>query len=120
MGRLCGGNLFSAPMVNTISGSMTESVSGGNSCERQPFAKYNAQIDEVLVIMQDNVNKVVERGDAMDNLENRADNLQFQSNQFERHSRRVQNRMLLQNIKGWAIIGLIVSVLLTIIIVTIY
>ena len=51
-------------------------------------------MDEVLVIMKDNVNKVMERGEAMDNLENRADNLQFHSNQFERHSRRVQNRLV--------------------------
>jgi len=43
--------------------------------------------------------------------------LQLHSNQFERHSRRVQNKMLMQNLKGWLIIGLIVSVLLTILIV---
>merc|ERR1711914_18741 len=112
-------------MVSTISGSLGESSGNGpsivNGCpregERQPFAKYNAQIDEVLVIMQDNVNKVMERGEAMDNLENRADNLQLHSNQFERHSRRVQNKMLMQNLKGWLITGLIVSVLLTILIV---
>merc|ERR1712159_646132 len=112
-------------MVNTVSGSLGESSRNGpsivNGCpqegERQPFAKYNAQIDEVLVIMQDNVNKVMERGEAMDNLDTRADSLQLHSNQFERHSRRVQNKMLMQNIKGWLIIGLIVSVLLAIIIV---
>ena len=83
------------PSQNQSSGNGPSIVNGSQrEGERQPFAKYNAQIDEVLVIMQDNVNKVMERGEAMDNLDTRADNLQLHSNQFERHSRRVQNKLV--------------------------
>ncbi|CAD5220202.1 unnamed protein product [Bursaphelenchus okinawaensis] len=74
------------------------------------------QILEVKTVMSDNVARVLERGDRLDNLDTRAEALQQSSENFKTTAHRVQRSMCMKNLK-WTIILSIVSVLLVILVV---
>ncbi|XP_014615879.1 PREDICTED: synaptobrevin homolog 2-like isoform X2 [Polistes canadensis] len=70
------------------------------------------QIDDVTNVMRDNVMKVMERGDKLEDLQDASDRLSMTSNQFREAANKAQRRMWLQNLKSRIFI---VSVILTII-----
>ncbi|KAI8826543.1 synaptobrevin, partial [Fimicolochytrium jonesii] len=74
------------------------------------------QVNEVVGIMQDNINKVMQRGEQLDTLQNKTDDLQQSSLQFQRGASRVRKQMWWKDMKMKLIIGGIVAVILIIII----
>merc|ERR1712106_235763 len=74
------------------------------------------QLEEVVVIMSDNVDKVMQRGENLDNMDQRADQLLLNSAQFERRSNQMRRKMMIRNMKGWALLVLICAGLLSIVI----
>ena len=80
---------------------------------------HHAQVDEVLDVMKDNVNKVMERDGKLNELDARANILNETSGQFAMNSRKLRKKMWWENMKMKMIIGGVVVVLLIIIIVII-
>ena len=79
------------------------------------MAQQQAQVDEVVGIMKNNVEKVLERDSKLSELDERADALQDGASQFEKQAGKLKNKFWLQNLKyiiGCAIIGLILLILL--------
>ena len=79
------------------------------------MAQQQAQVDEVVGIMRNNVEKVLERDSKLSELDERADALQDGASQFEKQAGKLKNKFWLQNLKyiiGCAIIGLILLILL--------
>merc|ERR1711936_197083 len=77
------------------------------------------QVNEVLDVMRNNVNKVMERDGKLNELDSRASNLENSSLQFSTTARRVRKKMWWENFKMKICIGGVVIVLLIVIIVVI-
>lgn len=73
-------------------------------------------VNEVSNIMQQNIDKIIERGSNLDCLENRSEFLSNHSNEFRVGARRIQRKMWWQNMKVNLIIGLVILVIVIIII----
>ncbi|XP_026153036.1 vesicle-associated membrane protein 8 isoform X4 [Mastacembelus armatus] len=74
------------------------------------------QVNEVKVILKDNINKVLERGDRLDDLIGKTDDLQASADSFQRTSTRVARKYWWKNIKMMILIGGIVLVIVILII----
>merc|ERR1712141_346461 len=75
------------------------------------------QVDEVVGIMQNNVEKVLERDAKLNELDDRATTLQQGAEMFDRNAGKIQRKMWYQNMKMNFIIGGVVLVVVIIIIV---
>lgn len=74
------------------------------------------QVNEVKVILKDNINKVLERGEQLDDLMGKTGELQATADSFQRTSTRVARKYWWKNIKMMIIIGVIVLVIVILII----
>ncbi|KAI8911534.1 synaptobrevin-domain-containing protein [Gorgonomyces haynaldii] len=73
------------------------------------------QVDEVVGIMQNNINKVMQRGEQLDSLQNKTEDLQQSSLQFKRGANQVRKDMWWKDMKLKLIIGGIVAIVIVII-----
>lgn len=76
-----------------------------------------AEVNEVVGIMKDNVARVLERDQRLSDLDHRADELQVHSREFESISRNIQRKYFWRNMKMWGIIAGVVIVLIVVIII---
>ncbi|XP_043693126.1 vesicle-associated membrane protein 727 isoform X2 [Telopea speciosissima] len=81
--------------------------------EISKLSKLKAQITEVKGVMMDNIEKVLDRGEKIELLVDKTENLQFQADSFQRQGRQLRRKMWLQNLRfklmvGGAIIALII------------
>lgn len=74
------------------------------------------QVNEVKVILKDNINKVLERGDRLDDLIGKTDDLQASADSFQRTSTRVARKYWWKNIKMMILIGVVVLIIVILII----
>ncbi|KAI8379570.1 synaptobrevin-domain-containing protein [Radiomyces spectabilis] len=74
------------------------------------------QVDDVVHIMQDNIDKVMKRGERLDDLRGKTEDLQSTSTQFRRGANQVRKRMWWKDFKWRIIIGVIILVILGVII----
>uniref|UniRef100_A0A914I837 V-SNARE coiled-coil homology domain-containing protein n=1 Tax=Globodera rostochiensis TaxID=31243 RepID=A0A914I837_GLORO len=70
------------------------------------------QVNEVRTVMAQNVNRVLERGERLEHLDNRSQALQESSQSFTHTSHRVQRFMCMQSMKWTIIFGVFLSVML--------
>ncbi|CAJ1070091.1 PREDICTED: vesicle-associated membrane protein 8-like isoform X2 [Xyrichtys novacula] len=75
-----------------------------------------SQVNEVKVILKDNITKVLERGDRLDDLIGKTDDLQASADSFQRTSQRVARKYWWKNIKMMIIIGVVVLIIIILII----
>ncbi|KAJ3828627.1 synaptobrevin-domain-containing protein [Lentinula raphanica] len=88
---------------------------GGNA----KTAAIQAQIDDTVEIMRDNISKVAERGERLDSLQDKTDNLAVSAQGFRRGANRVRKNMWWKDMKMRIIIGLAIAVIIVIIVVSI-
>jgi len=74
------------------------------------------QVGEVTGVMKQNIDKVLERGDKLDDLVDKSDNLQAGAATFKTTSKRISRKYYWQNKKMMIIIVIVVLVIITIII----
>lgn len=74
------------------------------------------QVNEVKVILKDNINKVLERGDRLDDLIGKTDDLQASADSFQKTSTRVARKYWWKNIKMMILIGVVVLIIIILII----
>ncbi|XP_016360451.1 vesicle-associated membrane protein 8-like [Sinocyclocheilus anshuiensis] len=74
------------------------------------------QVNDVKVILKDNINKVLERGERLDDLIGKTDDLQATADSFQRTSTRVARKMWWRNTKMMIIIGVVVLAIIILII----
>ncbi|KAJ3013732.1 hypothetical protein HKX48_005543 [Thoreauomyces humboldtii] len=77
------------------------------------------QVDEVIGIMHNNIEKVMARGEKLESLQNKTDDLQQGALQFKRGATKVRRQMWWKDLKLKLIIAAIIIVILIIIIVPI-
>jgi len=86
---------------------------GGN----QRTAALQAQIDDTVGVMRENINKVSQRGERLDSLQDKTDNLAVSAQGFRRGANRVRKQMWWKDMKMRMCLIVGVIVLLIVIIV---
>jgi len=74
------------------------------------MAQQQAQVDEVVGIMRNNVEKVLERDQKLNELDEKADALQDGASQFEKSAGKLKNKFWMENMK-MIVIGAVVGLL---------
>lgn len=77
---------------------------------------YFQQIDDTVGIMRENINKVAERGERLDSLQDKTDNLAVSAQGFRRGANRVRKQMWWKDMKMrlCLIIGVIIVIVIVI------
>ncbi|TGZ82348.1 synaptobrevin [Ascodesmis nigricans] len=95
--------------------------SGQASAQGQPgnarTAAIQQQIDDTVGIMRENINKVADRGERLDSLQDKTDNLAVSAQGFRRGANRVRKQMWWKDMKMRMCIVIGIIILLVIIIV---
>ncbi|KAJ7396436.1 Vesicle-associated membrane protein 4 [Pitangus sulphuratus] len=77
------------------------------------------QVDEVIDVMQENITKVIERGERLDDLQDKSDSLSDNAAAFSKRAKHLRRQMWWRDCKMKAIIAMVVVILLLVIIVPI-
>ncbi|AFR94536.2 vesicle-associated membrane protein 4 [Cryptococcus neoformans] len=93
--------------------------SGGNNAQNKKIQAIQSQIDETIDTMHDNITKVAERGERLDALQDKTDNLAVSAQGFRRSANRVRKQMWWKDMKMRVIIAVGICVLIIIIVVPI-
>ncbi|KAJ1931335.1 Vesicle membrane receptor protein (v-SNARE), partial [Linderina pennispora] len=86
-------------------------TSGGNKGQ-----EVQRQVDEVVGIMQENINKVMEREERLDTLQNKTEQLNEGARQFRRGATDVRKKMWWRDMKLKIIIAVIIIILIVVIV----
>ncbi|WRT63400.1 uncharacterized protein IL334_000305 [Kwoniella shivajii] len=87
--------------------------------QNKKIAAIQQQIDETVNTMHDNIQRVAERGERLDALQDKTDTLAVSAQGFRRGANRVRKQMWWKDIKMRIIIGVGIAVLIIIIVVPI-
>ncbi|KAK0518627.1 Vesicle membrane receptor protein (v-SNARE) [Tilletia horrida] len=82
-------------------------------------AQIQSQIDDTIGVMRDNINKVNERGENLNSLQDKTDNLAISAQGFRRGANRVRKQMWWKDMKMRIIIGVGILILICIIVIPI-
>ncbi|GMH13076.1 hypothetical protein Nepgr_014917 [Nepenthes gracilis] len=84
--------------------------------EMNKLAKVQAQISEVKGVMMENIEKVLDRGEKIDLLVDKTDNLHNQAQEFRQQGTKMRRKMWLQNMKiKLIVLGIIIALILIIV-----
>lgn len=87
-----------------------------NPEEINKLAKVKAQVSEVKGVMMENIEKVLDRGEKIELLVDKTENLHSQAQGFRNQSTQVRRKMWLQNMKiKLIVLGIIIALILIII-----
>jgi vesicle-associated membrane protein 7 len=86
-----------------------------NDPEADKIRQARGRIEEVKGVMISNIDRVLERGDRIESLVEKTDQLQETSGQFKSSSTALRRNLWWQNMKIWLIIGAIVFIIVMII-----
>ncbi|XP_048729654.1 vesicle-associated membrane protein 8-like [Ostrea edulis] len=86
---------------------------------RDRLDELTGEVSEVTSLLKDNVDKVLRRGDKLDDIQQKADDLESSSIQFQRSSRSLRRKMCCSNIKMTLILILVVIIVIAVIVVII-
>ncbi|KAJ5242010.1 Synaptobrevin [Penicillium citrinum] len=92
-------------------------TAGGSQNGNQRTAALQAQIDDTVGVMRENINKVSQRGERLDSLQDKTDNLAVSAQGFRRGANRVRKQMWWKDMKMRVCLVICVIVLLVVIIV---
>jgi hypothetical protein len=80
--------------------------------EINKVAKVQTQVSEVKEIMMQNIEKVLDRGEKLELLVDKTENLRYQADQFQKGGKALRNKMWWQNVKMKLLVALIVSIVI--------
>ncbi|KAJ5698982.1 Synaptobrevin [Penicillium macrosclerotiorum] len=101
------------PAANNGAAASASTQQNGN----QRTAALQAQIDDTVGVMRENINKVSQRGERLDSLQDKTDNLAVSAQGFRRGANRVRKQMWWKDMKMRVCLVICVIVLLVVIIV---
>ncbi|KAE9617558.1 hypothetical protein Lalb_Chr03g0036621 [Lupinus albus] len=81
--------------------------------EISKLAKVKAQVSEVKGVMMENIEKVLDRGEKIEMLVDKTDNLRSQAQDFRTQGTKVKRKMWIQNMKMKLIVfGIVLALIL--------
>ncbi|KAI9190395.1 Vesicle membrane receptor protein (v-SNARE) [Blastocladiella emersonii ATCC 22665] len=108
-----------APAANNNTNNAGAAGGNGDRPDMNKTKAVQAQVSEVVGIMQNNIEKVMERGEKMETLAAKTEDLQNSSNQFKRGATKVRKAMWWKDLKLKLMIAAVVVIILLIIIIPI-
>ncbi|RSH84668.1 SNAP receptor, synaptobrevin [Apiotrichum porosum] len=105
--------------AGSSSGAGGSSSGAQGGAQNQKIADIQAQIDSTVDIMHQNITKVAERGERLDALQDKTDNLAVSAQGFRRGASRVRKQMWWKDMKMRVVIVVGVCILIVIIVVPI-
>lgn len=78
--------------------------------------KVKKQVEEVMSVMNDNIEKVVDRGEKLESLLDKTNELEVSSSQFHNTAKKVRRHMFCKNFKMWIILIGIAAVVVSLIV----
>ena len=69
------------------------------------MAGLQAQVDAVRSVMVENIEQVLARGERIENLVDKTDDLRSQADRFQRTGAALRRKMWWSNVKMWAVVG---------------
>jgi len=105
------------PYIPAQGGAPGASQPQGGAGGNQRTAAIQAQIDDTVGIMRENINKVSQRGERLDSLQDKTDNLAVSAQGFRRGANRVRKQMWWKDMKMrmCLIVGIIILLLVIIV-----
>ncbi|GAA96126.1 hypothetical protein E5Q_02787 [Mixia osmundae IAM 14324] len=91
----------------------------GSKAPNSKTAEIQGQIDDTVNIMRENITKVNERGERLDSLQDKTDNLAVSAQGFRRGANRVRKAMWWKDMKMRLLIGAGLIILIIVIVVPI-
>ncbi|XP_055963368.1 vesicle-associated membrane protein 4 isoform X2 [Sorex fumeus] len=91
-----------------------------DSDEEEDFFLVQNQVDEVIDVMQENITKVIERGERLDELQDKSESLSDNAAAFSNRSKQLRRHMWWRGCKIKAIMALVAVTLLLVIIILIF
>uniref|UniRef100_A0A9J8BKT3 Vesicle-associated membrane protein 4 n=2 Tax=Cyprinus carpio TaxID=7962 RepID=A0A9J8BKT3_CYPCA len=85
--------------------------------QNDKIRQVQSQVDEVIDVMQENISKVIERGERLDELQDKSESLSDNASAFSSRAKHLHRRMWWKDMKMKMIIALVVVILLLIIII---
>ncbi|KAJ1966089.1 Vesicle membrane receptor protein (v-SNARE), partial [Dimargaris xerosporica] len=89
---------------------------GGHGGRQGNSQQIQQELDDVVNIMQENIDKVMEREERLDVLHNKTDDMNESARQFRKGASRVRKQMWWKDMKLKVIIAIVVIILLVVII----
>ncbi|BES92618.1 Synaptobrevin [Nesidiocoris tenuis] len=96
---------------------MESGRSYGESSRNPRLQETQKQVDEVVGIMRNNIDKVLERDTKLSELDDRVDALNNSAIQFEQHAIKIKRKMWWKNLKFTLILGGIIGLFIIIMII---
>lgn len=109
-------DIESGPTSGASSGTITTNTAPPQQSQEK-IQKLQQHVADVSNIMTENINKILERGQRLDNLEGRSEMLSSRADEFRVTSRRVSRKMWWQNMKLNLIIGSVVVIIIIVIVI---
>uniref|UniRef100_A0A3P9KH98 V-SNARE coiled-coil homology domain-containing protein n=1 Tax=Oryzias latipes TaxID=8090 RepID=A0A3P9KH98_ORYLA len=91
-------------------------LESGNVSLNTCFFSVQSQVDEVIDVMQENISKVIERGERLDDLQDKSESLSDNASAFSSRAKQLHRRMWWRDMKMKIIVALVVIALLLVII----
>lgn len=85
--------------------------------QRKRLQKQTAEVDEVAGIMKVNIDKLLDRGEKLEDLERNAENLNFKAMSFQTTAKKVKTKYWWKNVKFWVLLLLIVLLIVAILVI---
>ncbi|KAH3797226.1 vesicle-associated membrane protein 4-like [Dreissena polymorpha] len=83
------------------------------------IGRLRGQVDEVVGVMKENVSRVIERGDRLEDLQDKSDSLANNSDMFRSRAKALHKNMWWKNCKMRMILVLVIIIILAIVIIPI-
>ncbi|KAJ2395783.1 Vesicle membrane receptor protein (v-SNARE) [Coemansia sp. RSA 2603] len=110
------GNPYSNPSGTSVDRHADAAPNGGGR-SNDKYSRAKDQVDEVVGIMQENINKVMEREERLGDLHNKTQDLQGKSQVFRKGAKQAHNIFWWKNMKMTLIIAVIVIIIIVVIVV---
>ncbi|CAL2039351.1 unnamed protein product [Caenorhabditis brenneri] len=85
-----------------------------NVQQQEKMQNLRNQVDSVKAVMVDNVERILERGERLDNIERRTEQLNATSANFKFTARKVQRKFCMLNAKWTIILAIVILVVFTV------
>ncbi|CAL5868972.1 uncharacterized protein PFLUO_LOCUS3200 [Penicillium psychrofluorescens] len=105
------------PYIPSGSNGATAATSTNQQNGTQRTAALQAQIDDTVGVMRENINKVSQRGERLDSLQDKTDNLAVSAQGFRRGANRVRKQMWWKDMKMRVCLFACVIILIIVIVV---
>nr|KAJ3421740.1 hypothetical protein HK105_002450 [Polyrhizophydium stewartii] len=102
------------PPMTQVQGHSAGQALAQTQSQASKAAQVQTKVDEVIDIMQNNIDKVMQRGEKLETLQNKTDDLSHGALQFKKGSAAIKNEMWWKNMKLNLIIAGVVSCIIVI------